>query len=74
MYEGESDVTDNEDLDSFKPMAGPRKKRTGQDAQKGGYRIKNVLKVPRPTTYTTQALYGVYLCADEMAVCLKGCW
>jgi len=33
----------------------------GDKASNGGYKLKNVLKLPRATTYTTQALYGTPL-------------
>jgi hypothetical protein len=60
MYESDSDWTEKED-DEYKASAGTRPTKAGPSPQKsGGYRIKNVLKVPRPTTYTTQAIYGVF--------------
>ena len=30
------------------------------DKASNGYKLKNVLKLPRATTYTTQALYGTH--------------
>jgi hypothetical protein len=60
MYDSDSDLT--EDDGDYKPSISSRSKKTGAATQKqGGYRIKGVLKVPRPTTYTTQAIYGVSL-------------
>lgn len=60
MYESDSDWT--EDDSEYKAPTGARSSKTGPNAQKqGGYRIKGVLKVPRPTTYTTQAIYGAFL-------------
>lgn len=60
MYESDSDWTEKEDGE-YKPSSGTRSPKTGSSPQKlGGYRITNVLKVPRPTTYTTQAIYGVF--------------
>lgn len=34
-------------------------KRTRGGGKAGGYQLKNVLKLPRATTYSTQALYGM---------------
>lgn len=34
-------------------------KKTKSKPKSGGYKIRNALKVPRATTYTAQALYGV---------------
>jgi hypothetical protein len=60
MYESDSDSTEDGSLD-YKPSLGARSRKTGHSPQKqGGYRIKGVLKVPRPTTYTTQAIYGAF--------------
>lgn len=39
--------------------AGP--KHAGQDdGDTGGYKMKGALKAPRPTSYTTQALFGAH--------------
>jgi hypothetical protein len=35
----------------------------GDKASNGGYILRNVLKLPRATTYTTQALYGIQIIA-----------
>ena len=59
-YDSDSDLT--EDDGDYRPSISSRSKKTGAAPQKqGGYRIKGVLKVPRPTTYTTQAIYGALL-------------
>ena len=36
-----------------------KKKKKSASAAKPPYKIKNALKVPRATTYTAQALYGM---------------
>ena len=51
-----SDLTDLDSPDEYKEK--PKKKTNNKTAKDGGYRIRNVLKVPRATTYTAQALYG----------------
>jgi hypothetical protein len=62
MYDSDSDIT--EDDGDYKASTNTaRSRKAGSASQsKGGYRIKGVLKVPRPTTYTTQAIYGAFLC------------
>lgn len=51
-----SDLTDIESDDDH-----PKKKtKNSGPKERGGYRIKKALKVPRATTYTAQALYGVF--------------
>ncbi|KAG6865081.1 hypothetical protein C0991_005225 [Blastosporella zonata] len=50
-----SDLTNISEDDEYK--AGSSKNRTGRASSPGHYRIRNALKVPRATTYTTQALY-----------------
>ena len=61
MYNSESELTED-DGDYYQPSTSTRTRNKGPDSQKhGGYRIKGVLKVPRPTTYTTQAIYGAFL-------------
>jgi hypothetical protein len=75
MYESESDLT--EDDGDFKPSTSARSRKTGPSPQKqGGYRIKGVLKVPRPTTYTTQAIYGAFLWLGGMRILTQSrfCW
>ncbi|KIM81490.1 hypothetical protein PILCRDRAFT_821276 [Piloderma croceum F 1598] len=63
MYDSDSDLT--EDDGDYRPSISSRSKKTGAAAQKqGGYRIKGVLKVPRPTTYTTQAIYEQIISSD----------
>lgn len=60
MYDSDSDLT--EDDGDYRPSISSRSRKTGAAPQKqSGYRIKGVLKVPRPTTYTTQAIYGASL-------------
>ncbi|KAK2467563.1 hypothetical protein APHAL10511_000418 [Amanita phalloides] len=58
MYDEYSDLTDIESdgygVSSSKKKSGAKEKAT---ASTGGFRVKNALKVPRPTTYTVQALY-----------------
>ena len=51
-----SDLTDLDSADEYKEK--PKKKSNYKTTKDGGYRIRNVLKVPRATTYTAQALYG----------------
>ena len=66
MYDSESDLTEGDG--DYKPSVGSRSKNTRFTVQKqSGYRIKGVLKVPRPTTYTTQAIYGALLRVGEMS-------
>ena len=52
-----SDLTDLES-DDYTESKG-RKKSATKSGGKPGYKIKNALKVPRATTYTAQALYGM---------------
>ncbi|RDB19010.1 hypothetical protein Hypma_014369 [Hypsizygus marmoreus] len=54
-FEDYSDLTDI-DSDDYKPKAKKKSAGTRGQHSAGGYRIKNVLKVPRATTYTAQAL------------------
>lgn len=56
----DDDYSDLTDIDSGEYEEKPKKKKgkSSVAAKEGGYRLKNVLKVPRATTYTTQALYG----------------
>ncbi|KAG6829907.1 hypothetical protein H0H87_009809 [Tephrocybe sp. NHM501043] len=49
-----SELTDLSDDDAYNQSS---KNRKGVDNLSGHYRIRNVLKVPRATTYTAQALY-----------------
>ncbi|KAF7976870.1 hypothetical protein HWV62_5397 [Athelia sp. TMB] len=56
MYESESELTEEEDEFEEKPTK-TRAKKVANTKKSSNYRIQNVLKVPRPTTYTTQALY-----------------
>lgn len=53
-----SDLTDLESDNNYTESKS-KKKPTGKSAGKSSYRIKNALKVPRATTYTAQALYGM---------------
>ena len=55
-----SDLTDLES-DTYTEAKG-RKKSTAKSRGKPGYKIKHALKVPRATTYTAQALYGMDFC------------
>jgi len=54
-----SDLTDI-DNDEYGPSSSRKKssKSNSSASAAGGFRVKNALKVPRPTTYTVQALYG----------------
>ena len=52
-----SDLTDIESDEYVDTKS--KKKSTAKSGGKSGYRIRNALKVPRATTYTAQALYGM---------------
>ena len=52
-----SDLTDIESDDYVDTKS--RKKSKANSGGKSTYRIRNALKVPRATTYTAQALYGM---------------
>lgn len=52
----ESELTDIESDDYAQTK---KKKKPAAKSGKSGYKIKNALKVPRATTYTAQALYGM---------------
>jgi hypothetical protein len=52
-----SDLTDLES-DNYTETKS-KKKSTAKSGGKPGYKIRNALKVPRATTYTAQALYGM---------------
>ena len=52
-----SDLTDLES-DEYTESKGKKKSKT-KSGGKSSYRIRNALKVPRATTYTAQALYGM---------------
>lgn len=52
-----SDLTDI-DSDDYADTK-TKKKSTAKSGGKSAYKIKNALKVPRATTYTAQALYGM---------------
>ena len=56
-----SDLTDVGD-EEYGPSSSRKKssKSNSSASTAGGFRVKNALKVPRPTTYTVQALYGPY--------------
>jgi hypothetical protein len=56
----DDDFSDLTEIESDEEYKAKPKKKTGPKvaAKDGSYRIKNVLKVPRATTYTAQALYG----------------
>ena len=56
----DDDFSDLTDLESDEYKEKPKRKQAGKTAKDNGYRIKNVLKVPRATTYTAQALYGTW--------------
>ena len=65
MYEDDdvSDLTEISDEEYGAPKSNKKsssKTKSTANAT-GGFRIKNALKVPRPTTYTVQALYGAFL-------------
>lgn len=56
----ESDYEDDPQCDEPEsPVANG--KRTRQGGKTGGYLLQNVLKLPRATTYSTQALYGEFI-------------
>lgn len=60
MAGSEDDFSDLTDLESdYYTESKGKKKSTGKSAGKPRYKIKNALKVPRATTYTAQALYGM---------------
>ncbi|EGN97368.1 hypothetical protein SERLA73DRAFT_75064 [Serpula lacrymans var. lacrymans S7.3] len=57
------EFTDYEDeLEETQPIRRRGGKKNGDKS--GGYKIRNVLKLPRATTYTTQALYEQIINAD----------
>jgi hypothetical protein len=51
-----SDLTELDSADEYTEKT--KKKSSSKSVKDGSYRIRNVLKVPRATTYTAQALYG----------------
>jgi hypothetical protein len=56
----DDDFSDLTDIDSDNYTDTKKKKKsTAQLGGKSAYKIKNALKVPRATTYTAQALYGM---------------
>ncbi|KAF8970915.1 hypothetical protein BDZ97DRAFT_1789327 [Flammula alnicola] len=60
-----SDLTELESEEEYvgTTIKKAKKATNGATASKGGWRIKNALKVPRATTYTAQALYDqIYAC------------
>ncbi|KAI6144945.1 hypothetical protein BKA82DRAFT_4168584 [Pisolithus tinctorius] len=46
-----------DELDRGLNVNGSRRRNTREDSKDGGYQLKNVLKLPRATTYSTQAVY-----------------
>ena len=52
-----SDLTDIAESDDYADTK--KKKKPTANSGKAAYKIKNALKVPRATTYTAQALYGM---------------
>lgn len=55
-YEDRDQLEESGDeLESFGPGSSTRA--SARD-EAGGYQLKNVLKLPRATTYSTQAVYG----------------
>ncbi|KAF8326736.1 hypothetical protein F5887DRAFT_1288897 [Amanita rubescens] len=57
----DDDYSDLTDIDNDEYGPSPSKKKSSKSnssaSAAGGFRVKNALKVPRPTTYTVQALY-----------------
>lgn len=43
----------------------------GKRTKASGYQLKNVLKLPRATTYSTQALYGASRLHEPNTVCCR---
>ncbi|KAH7910424.1 hypothetical protein BJ138DRAFT_1126889 [Hygrophoropsis aurantiaca] len=60
--QSDSDASDYEGFDEFTPSSSKRRGR-GED-KSSGYKLKNVLKLPRATTYTAQALYEQIISSD----------
>jgi len=54
-----SDLTEVESDDYIETTKKKKKPTTTAKGGKPAYKIKNALKVPRATTYTAQALYGM---------------
>ena len=56
----DDDFSDHTDMESDDYADTTKKKKlTAKSGGKPAYKIKNALKVPRATTYTAQALYGM---------------
>ncbi|KAI6024231.1 hypothetical protein EDC04DRAFT_2869528 [Pisolithus marmoratus] len=56
----EDDGQIDESYDELDRVNGGRRHNTRGDNKDGGYQLKNVLKLPRATTYSTLAIYGEY--------------
>jgi len=63
MSHPDGDYSDYSDVEGEEEYKSSRGKKSSKAPQKGGYSIRNALKVPRATTYTAQALYGAILAA-----------
>ncbi|KAI6126983.1 hypothetical protein F5141DRAFT_1210271 [Pisolithus sp. B1] len=60
-YEDDAQIDESYDeLDPEPQVNGGRRRNTREKNKEGGYQLKNVLKLPRATTYSTQAVYGKY--------------
>ena len=67
MSDDFEDYSDDEARLSQRPG---RARASGQgDGDTGGYKMKGALKAPRPTSYTTQALFGTHV---QFSVCAPG--
>ncbi|KAI6111851.1 hypothetical protein EDD16DRAFT_1606378 [Pisolithus croceorrhizus] len=57
-YEDDAQIDESYDeLDPEPQVNGGRRRNTREKNKEGGYQLKNVLKLPRATTYSTQAVY-----------------
>ncbi|KIJ67418.1 hypothetical protein HYDPIDRAFT_84041 [Hydnomerulius pinastri MD-312] len=54
----------DESYDELEPTTSQSTRRTRGGGKPGGYQLKNVLKLPRATTYSTQALYDQIVASD----------
>ncbi|KAI6165121.1 hypothetical protein EDD17DRAFT_1754323 [Pisolithus thermaeus] len=68
-FEDDAQIDESYDeLDPEPQVNGGRRRNTREDKE-GSYQLKNVLKLPRATTYSTQAVYGKYTILSAEALC-----
>lgn len=60
MLSDDDDGSSLSELSEEEDFAPTKKEKKGR-GKKGVFALKKVLKIPRQTTYSTQALYGMYV-------------